>query len=203
MKKIFILIALLTLSVSAQNLQWIDTVGTTEKTIRIGNFDNNTQRGSWYYGRLPVEDATQASFVLPSGYTGNFVHFGITDTLYGYNATNGAKDTLVFDLNGMAKSITVGTKDTGTIGSSAGLIDSLSVDVYIPLLDSWTTLTNGLFRLYDGQYTSGAVVVPGNGYYKEYYIVGEYIDQIRVRWNYPLSPAKTNRKVPLTIYGSN
>ena len=197
MKKIFLLIVLFAVMSFGQNRRLGGEFPTDQNYSKVSVLYTYDATDSTYHAVPGI------SFTMPSGYTGDFTHFGITDTLYGYNAANGAKDTLVFDLNGMAKSITVGTKDTGTIGSSAGLIDSLSVDVYIPLLDSWTTLTNGLFRLYDGQYTSGDVVVPGNGYYKEYYIVGEYIDQIRVRWNYPLSPAKTDRKVPITIYGSN
>lgn len=56
MRKILFMLMLVVLSLPtfAQNLQWIDTVGTAEKTIRIGDFSNNTLRGSWYYGRLPV-----------------------------------------------------------------------------------------------------------------------------------------------------
>lgn len=155
------------------------------------------------YGTAGYPSVLIPNFTIPTGFSGNYSHFGTTDTLYGYNAADGAKDTITFDVNAMAKSLTIGIKDTGTVGGSGGLVDSLAVDVYVPLLDSWVTLSNGLFRIYDGIYTSGDVVVPGNGYYKEYYLVGEYIKKIRVRWVYPLSPAKTNRKVPLTVYGSN
>jgi len=115
MKKIFILIALLTLSVSAQNLQWIDTVGTAEKPIRIGDFDNNTLRGSWYYGRLPIAVEKVTS------------DFGFTMT-----TADGAVDTLSRILDSLAQ-----TTVQGGYGTCNSLFDSLTSAI-TPFVDHWS-----------------------------------------------------------------
>lgn len=149
-------------------------------------YDSNTNKFYW-----------QESFILPPGMSGSYNYATYADTLDGVN------DTVEFDFKNQFAFCYVTIRDTG-LTTSAGVIDSLVLQIYHPLFNAWSTKAIGLEDISAspaGTIINGDRIVPGTGLIKTYLLRMLYPGKVRVAWVYGAN--KSGRKTPIIFRGNN
>lgn len=194
MKKIIIMMIVFTLSAFAQfNPSRASAVG---KYTYVQNYETYAGKDSGTVMAMLTMDV-KSFMTLPTGMTGNFNYATKTDTLDGVN------DTVEFDFKNQFAFCYVTIRDTG-LTTSAGVIDSLVLQIYHPLFNAWSTKAIGLEDISAspaGTIINGDRIVPGTGLIKTYLLRMLYPGKVRVAWVYGAN--KSGHKTPIIFRGNN
>jgi hypothetical protein len=195
MKKILIILAILTIGVFGQN---------NDKPIKLltqQEIQNKVFEKTIEATRVKVVNTSSPIEKEDSDFSDGTESFATaTDIL------SGVQDTVFFNFGNQFKTCAVIIKDT-TDGSA--LVDSVKIETYNSTLATWTTKAVGLYDAGTGDIWYGDCIVPGNGVTKKYYLNTLYPSQVRITWyksvldaDNPFYP-KAGRIVPIAFEGSN